>query len=224
MTSYLAAQSDLSPCNFLIVCSIAGLITDKFSTAPFGLPGRFIISEFFLVPHTALETIAVAVILKLSARIASSKPGSLFSITSTVTSGAISRGEIPVEPLVIIKSSIWVSAKSFKVSSNFLVSSGIISFLIKDVFKFSLTYFSTFPIVLTGSAHSSTVFRTQKKRCGIHISIYSLPCALRCSISCEKAAEGSSNSATNVSCAWIIVSPRGRISSSPRRTATSRQC
>ena len=81
-------------------------MNDKFSTAPFGLPGRFIIREFFLVPHTALETIELTVILKLSARITSSNPDSLFSITSIVTSGAISLGEIPVEPLVIIKSSI----------------------------------------------------------------------------------------------------------------------
>ena len=59
-------------------------MNDKFSTAPFGLPGRFIIREFFLVPHTALETIELTVILKLSARITSSNPDSLFSITSIV--------------------------------------------------------------------------------------------------------------------------------------------
>ena len=83
---------------------MAGIITDKFSTAPFGLPGKLITKELPIVPHTALDTIALLVILKLSARIASSKPGSLFSSNGSVTSGAISRGEIPVEPLVIIKS------------------------------------------------------------------------------------------------------------------------
>ena len=58
------------------------------------------------MPHTALETMAVGVILKLSDRIISSNPGRRFSITSIVTSGAISLGAIPVEPFVIIKSSI----------------------------------------------------------------------------------------------------------------------
>ena len=79
-------------------------MTSKFSLTPLGLPGRFTIRLEPRIPTTALETMAWGVFLRLSALMASEKPGTSFSITFNVASGVTSRGLKPVPPVVRIKS------------------------------------------------------------------------------------------------------------------------
>ena len=60
------AHSDASPLRISIPCFNAGRITFRDSFTPLGLPGKFIIKDLFLIPATALDSIALGVILRLS--------------------------------------------------------------------------------------------------------------------------------------------------------------
>ncbi len=51
-------QSLTSPLKTLSPCGSAGMITFKHSAAPLGLPGRLIIRHCFLIPATALDSMA----------------------------------------------------------------------------------------------------------------------------------------------------------------------
>ena len=72
------------------------------SLTALGLPGRFIMSVFFLIPAAALESIAVGVLVIEYALIASAMPGVILSQTAMVASGVRSLSENPVPPVVKI--------------------------------------------------------------------------------------------------------------------------
>src|SRR5580700_1085769 len=69
-------------------------------TAPAGLPGRFRMIEFPRTPQTARLRAANGVFFAPSARMRSAMPSRVRSQTVRVASGVISRGAIPVPPVV----------------------------------------------------------------------------------------------------------------------------
>ena len=79
------------------------MITNPSLTAP-GDPGRLIISVDELVPASPRDRSAVSTFSREYARIASGIPGNNFCICGAVASGVTSVGEIPVPPVVTIKS------------------------------------------------------------------------------------------------------------------------
>ena len=87
--------------------------------APFGFPGRFMMSVLFAMPAVALESIAMLVILSDCARMASGMPGIWYSMTARVACGMTSRGASPVPPVVSMRSTVGSSAhcRSWLVSS-----------------------------------------------------------------------------------------------------------
>ena len=78
----------------------AGKIASKFSRAAFSLPGRLTIRLPPRMPAIPRERQPRGVILQLSLRISSGRPGVVRSISSAVASGVMSRGEKPVPPVV----------------------------------------------------------------------------------------------------------------------------
>ena len=100
------------------------MTTCKFSTAPFGLPGRLMISVFLRMPVTILDNMACGVILRLAARMASARPGASRSMTARVASGVTSRGEKPVPPVVRMTSISPLSAQEISISRMADSSSG----------------------------------------------------------------------------------------------------
>lgn len=76
------------------------MTASRFSTAPFGLPGRFTMSADRRVPACALESVAIRVLLRDTALITSPNPSSLFSRSGVTASGVTSRRPIPVPPVV----------------------------------------------------------------------------------------------------------------------------
>ena len=83
-----------------------------------GLPEEFDMTE------TPLLSMALGVIAKDAARMASLKPGTCRSAISSVASGVQSLGEKPVPPVVRIKSAVPLSQISFMVSESSCRSSG----------------------------------------------------------------------------------------------------
>lgn len=71
----------------------------RFSTAPFGLPGRLIIKVLSLIPATALESMAFEVKARDICLMASTIPGVCLFITLKVASGVTSLFEKPVPPI-----------------------------------------------------------------------------------------------------------------------------
>ena len=69
-----------------------------------GLPGRLTIRVFLRITETARLSMARHVTAMLAARMASAIPGTVFSATSRVASGVMSRGAKPVPPVVRIRS------------------------------------------------------------------------------------------------------------------------
>ena len=99
----------------------------RFSLTALGLPGRFIISELPRMAATPLESMALGVISKDFARIYSSIPGTCLSDTFKVASGALSRGESPVPPVVNIRFSFDSSQRRMSSASRPALSSEISS-------------------------------------------------------------------------------------------------
>src|SRR5262249_33696317 len=83
-------------------CGIAPLMNPRHSTAPLGFPGSAMTSEASTTAARLRERIALGVILIDSARITSPKPGNSTRMIARIASGVISRGPIPVPPVVRI--------------------------------------------------------------------------------------------------------------------------
>ena len=66
------------------------------SLTAFGLPGKLMMSVFFLIPAAALESMAVGVLVIEYALMASAIPGAILSHTAIVASGVRSLSEKPV--------------------------------------------------------------------------------------------------------------------------------
>ena len=96
--TYFLAQLLASPVSISIPCSSSEITYSKHSRTALGLPGRFKINVFFLIPAAARLSIALLVNRILYARIASGMPGTMRSVTDKVASGMQSRGENPVPP------------------------------------------------------------------------------------------------------------------------------
>ena len=90
----------------------------------FGLPGKLTINVSFLIPDTALESIALLVICILYILIASHIPGASLSIIALVASGVISLLENPVPPVLNIKLTLSSSLITLNSFSNISFSSG----------------------------------------------------------------------------------------------------
>ena len=104
-------------------CSSAGRMAVRFSRAARSLPGRLTIRVRFRIPATPRDRQPLGVTLMLSARMVSARPGVWRSITSSVASGVMSRGEKPVPP-VVSTSATPASASCFSASAIFPRSSG----------------------------------------------------------------------------------------------------
>ena len=113
---YGAAHSDALPLIFSMAWVNAGMMTARFSRTARGLPGRFMISVVFRIPHTAREIMALGVFLRLSALMASDMPGKNLSRTAIVASGVTSLGVTPVPPVVRTTSSFLTSAYSISLA------------------------------------------------------------------------------------------------------------
>ncbi|MBA7688299.1 hypothetical protein ES703_96778 [subsurface metagenome] len=85
--------------------------------------------HFPLTPATARLSIVCGVILKVSALIASVKPGTTLSRIERVASGVVSRGPSPVPPVVRIRSIPPSSAHSASLPAITAASSGTTSYL-----------------------------------------------------------------------------------------------
>src|SRR5205823_10187502 len=70
------------------------------SAAPLGLPGRLTMSVLFLTAAVPRESTAVGVCSSPLRRICSEIPGTIRSATACVASGVLSRGPMPVPPVV----------------------------------------------------------------------------------------------------------------------------
>ena len=79
------------------------MISKPSFTAP-GEPGRLIISVDELVPASPRDKSAVGTFSREYARSASGMPGNSLCMCGAVASGVTSVGEIPVPPVVTIKS------------------------------------------------------------------------------------------------------------------------
>ena len=88
------------------------MTTPKVSATPLGLPGRVMINVLPRTPVTERLSIAIGVNFKVSARIASAKPGTSRSIMDLQASGVTSRGPNPVPPVLTIRSTSGASAHS----------------------------------------------------------------------------------------------------------------
>lgn len=107
---------------------IAGNTASRHSSMALGFPGRLTISVFPRTPAVWRERIAVGTYCKLTCRICSPKPGSIFLHTASVASGVTSLKAGPVPPVVTIRQQDLLSAISFISFSNRSCSSGITAY------------------------------------------------------------------------------------------------
>ena len=120
-------------------------MTNKFSTAALGLPGKLTIKVAPRIPAVARESIAWGVNCKLAARMASASPGASRSTTACVASGVTSRRLKPVPPVVKRISSSPESAQPARTSFNLARSSGKISCLVRIHSCSAITFASAGP-------------------------------------------------------------------------------
>ena len=95
----------------------------RHSSTALGLPGRLTIRLRLWMPAAARLSMALGVIFRDMARMASGMPGASFSQTSRVASGVTSLGEKPVPPVVRIRA-IPRSANSRILAASSSFSSG----------------------------------------------------------------------------------------------------
>src|SRR5467141_3968203 len=117
------AQSCRAPWSTFTACGNRCEIASRDSTAPLGLPGRLTISVLLLTAAVPRESTAVGVCSRPLRRISSEIPGTIRSATAWVASGVLSRGPIPVPPVVKRTSTRPESASSRNCSRIFAGSS-----------------------------------------------------------------------------------------------------
>ncbi len=118
---------------------MAGNTASKHCRIAFGLPGKLIITVWFLMPAVCLDRMAVGTNCRLVLRINSPKPGIIFVHTASVASGVTSRSDGPVPPQVIIKQQFSTSAILISVCSISAFSSGITAYTFShSLFRYSV--------------------------------------------------------------------------------------
>src|SRR5258708_25014038 len=95
-----AAQSWRARWRTFTACGSKCAIASSDSTAPLGLPGKFTMSVLVRTAAVPRESAAVVVCSMPLRRISSESPGTIRSATAWVDSGVLSRGPIPVPPVV----------------------------------------------------------------------------------------------------------------------------
>src|SRR5690349_8285480 len=105
-------QSWRAPCNTLTACGNRWATASSDSAAPLGLPGRFTMSVLCRTAAAPRERMAVGVCSNPLRRISSEIPGTIRSATACVASGVLSRGPMPVPPVVSTTSTRPESASS----------------------------------------------------------------------------------------------------------------
>src|SRR6266850_1849975 len=118
-----AAQSWRAPWRTFTACGNKCATASSDSTAPLGLPGKFTMSVFVRTAAVPRESTAVGVCSRPLRRISSEIPGTIRSATACVDSGVLSRGPIPVPPVVKRTSTRPESASSRNCSRIFAGSS-----------------------------------------------------------------------------------------------------
>src|SRR5467141_3579856 len=118
-----AAQSWRAPWRTFTACGNKCATASSDSTAPLGLPGKFTMSVFVRTAAVPRESTAVGVCSRPLRRISSEIPGTIRSATACVASGVLSRGPIPVPPVVKRTSTRPESASSRNCSRIFAGSS-----------------------------------------------------------------------------------------------------
>src|SRR5882762_635303 len=117
------AQSCRAPWRTFTACGSKCAIASSDSTAPLGLPGKFTMSVLVRTAAVPRESAAVGVCSMPLRRISSESPGTIRSATAWVDSGVLSRGPIPVPPVVKSTSTRLESATARNCSRIFAGSS-----------------------------------------------------------------------------------------------------